>query len=125
MCLVMERVGGFQQTKSTGTKRTSIQYMSMTDTSKETAAKYGREALEALMIEQVLELADKLVESGKAEWRFNPDDSNRVDLVSTDMEFEDRTPWGAWIEVTDVNTVDVDVELSYEFEELLIDEVGE
>jgi hypothetical protein len=41
------------------------------------------------------------------------------------MEFEDRTPWGAWIEVTDVNTVDVDVELSYEFEELLIDEVGE
>ena len=75
------------------------------------------------MIEQVLELADKLVESGKAEWRFNPDDSNRVELVSTDMEFEDRTPWGAWIEVTDANTVDV--ELSYEFEELLIDEVGE
>ena len=97
----------------------------MTDTSKETAAKYGREALEALMIEQVLELADKLIESGKAEWRFKPDDSNRVDLVSTDMEFEDRTPWGAWIEVIDVNTVDVDVELSYEFEELLIDEVGE
>lgn len=94
----------------------------MTDTSKETAAKYGREALEALMIEQVLELADKLVESGKAEWRFNPDNTNQVDLVSTDMEFEDRTPW---IEVTDVNTVDVDVELSYEFEELLIDEVGE
>jgi hypothetical protein len=97
----------------------------MTDTSKETATKYGREALEALMIEQVLELADKLVESGKAEWRFNPDNTNQVDLVSTDMEFEDRTPQCVWIEVTDVNTVDVDVELSYEFEELLIDEVGE
>jgi flagellar basal body rod protein FlgB len=97
----------------------------MTDTSKETAAKYGRDVLEKLMIEQVLELADKLVESGKAEWRFNPDNTNQVDLVSTDMEFEDRTPQCVWIEVTDVNTVDVDVELSYEFEELLIDEVGE
>jgi hypothetical protein len=99
----------------------------MADTSKETAAKYGREALEALMTEQVLELADKFVESGKAEWRFHSIDKTRVDLVSTDMEFDDYSldAPGAWIEVTDVNTVDVDVELSYEFEELLIEEIGE
>jgi hypothetical protein len=94
----------------------------MTDTSKETAAKYGREALEALMIEQVLELADKYVESGEAEWRFHPTDETRIQLILKQTgEYEDYT----LIDVSDINTEDLDVELSYQFEELLIDEVGE